>query len=79
MAQRGEKSLWIIIISRLRSHYKIFFKEKTTLESLTQQLAVKQNEEGKFSHAMMDFNMSGDSDGLWKFSYLFQYCAQVSV
>lgn len=30
---------------------------KTTLESLTQQLAVKQNEEGKFSHAMMDFNM----------------------
>ncbi|KAM9673098.1 transcription factor SOX-5 isoform 1-T1 [Trichechus inunguis] len=38
-------------------------KEKTALESLTQQLAVKQNEEGKFSHAMMDFNMSGDSDG----------------
>uniref|UniRef100_A0A2K6N4I7 SRY-box transcription factor 5 n=1 Tax=Rhinopithecus bieti TaxID=61621 RepID=A0A2K6N4I7_RHIBE len=38
-------------------------KEKTTLESLTQQLAVKQNEEGKFSHAMMDFNLSGDSDG----------------
>lgn len=42
-----------------------FLKEKTTLESLTQQLAVKQNEEGKFSHGMMDFNMSGDSDGLW--------------
>uniref|UniRef100_A0A6I8PE42 SRY-box transcription factor 5 n=1 Tax=Ornithorhynchus anatinus TaxID=9258 RepID=A0A6I8PE42_ORNAN len=38
-------------------------KDKTTLESLTQQLAVKQNEEGKFSHSMMDFNMSGDSDG----------------
>ncbi|XP_052575088.1 transcription factor SOX-5 isoform X5 [Peromyscus californicus insignis] len=38
-------------------------KEKTTLESLTQQLAVKPNEEGKFSHGMMDFNMSGDSDG----------------
>ncbi|KAM5263735.1 transcription factor SOX-5 isoform 3-T3 [Ctenodactylus gundi] len=38
-------------------------KEKTTLESLTQQLAVKQNEEGKFSHTVMDFNMSGDSDG----------------
>ncbi|KAM4820453.1 transcription factor SOX-5 isoform 6-T7 [Thomomys bottae] len=38
-------------------------KEKTTLESLTQQLAVKQNEEGKFSHTIMDFNMSGDSDG----------------
>lgn len=42
-----------------------FLKEKTTLESLTQQLAVKQNEEGKFSHGMMDFNLSGDSDGLW--------------
>lgn len=41
-----------------------FLKEKTTLESLTQQLAVKQNEEGKFSHGMMDFNLSGDSDGL---------------
>ncbi|XP_048191187.1 transcription factor SOX-5 isoform X3 [Perognathus longimembris pacificus] len=38
-------------------------KEKTTLESLTQQLAAKQNEEGKFSHTIMDFNMSGDSDG----------------
>ncbi|XP_030397359.1 transcription factor SOX-5 isoform X4 [Gopherus evgoodei] len=38
-------------------------QDKTTLESLTQQLAVKQNEDGKFSHAMMDFNMSGDSDG----------------
>ncbi|XP_038011030.1 transcription factor SOX-5 isoform X6 [Motacilla alba alba] len=38
-------------------------KDKTTLETLTQQLAVKQNEDGKFSHAMMDFNMSGDSDG----------------
>ncbi|XP_070803084.1 transcription factor SOX-5 [Pituophis catenifer annectens] len=38
-------------------------KDKTTLENLTQQLAVKQNEDGKFSHAMIDFNMSGDSDG----------------
>ncbi|XP_069867888.1 transcription factor SOX-5 isoform X8 [Dipodomys merriami] len=38
-------------------------KEKTTLESLTQQLAAKQSEEGKFSHTIMDFNMSGDSDG----------------
>ncbi|XP_063251306.1 transcription factor SOX-5 isoform X7 [Prinia subflava] len=38
-------------------------KDKTTLETLTQQLAVKQGEDGKFSHAMMDFNMSGDSDG----------------
>lgn len=38
-------------------------KDKTTLESLSQQLAGKQNEDGKFSHAMMDFNLSGDSDG----------------
>ncbi|XP_067162264.1 transcription factor SOX-5 isoform X2 [Apteryx mantelli] len=38
-------------------------QDKTTLETLTQQLAVKQTEDGKFSHAMMDFNMSGDSDG----------------
>uniref|UniRef100_A0A803VCV9 SRY-box transcription factor 5 n=1 Tax=Ficedula albicollis TaxID=59894 RepID=A0A803VCV9_FICAL len=38
-------------------------KDKTTLETLTQQLAVKQSEDGKFSHAMIDFNMSGDSDG----------------
>nr|XP_014341762.1 PREDICTED: transcription factor SOX-5 isoform X2 [Latimeria chalumnae]XP_014341763.1 PREDICTED: transcription factor SOX-5 isoform X2 [Latimeria chalumnae] len=38
-------------------------KEKAALESLSQQLAVKQAEDGKFTHAMMDFNMSGDSDG----------------
>ncbi|XP_059118621.1 transcription factor SOX-5-like [Peromyscus eremicus] len=38
-------------------------KKKTTLESLTQQLAVKPNEERKFIHGTMDFNMSGDSDG----------------
>ncbi|KAM4676785.1 transcription factor SOX-5 isoform 6-T6 [Discoglossus pictus] len=38
-------------------------KDKTSLESLTQQLGVKQNDDGKFSHAMMDFNLSGDSDG----------------
>ncbi|KAL4612684.1 transcription factor SOX-5 isoform X1 [Arapaima gigas] len=36
-------------------------KEKAALENLTQQL--KQSEEGKFSHAMMDLNISGDSDG----------------
>lgn len=54
-----ELSLYIYIFLSF-----LFFQEKTTLESLTQQLAVKQNEEGKFSHAMMDFNMSGDSDGL---------------
>ncbi|KAJ1164856.1 hypothetical protein NDU88_005289 [Pleurodeles waltl] len=38
-------------------------KDKTTLESLSQQLQAKQNEDGKFSHTMMDFNLSGDSDG----------------
>ncbi|MEE6477435.1 hypothetical protein FKM82_011509 [Ascaphus truei] len=38
-------------------------KDKAALESLTQQLAVKQNDDGKFNHAMMDFNLSGDSDG----------------
>ncbi|XP_041113366.1 transcription factor SOX-5-like isoform X3 [Polyodon spathula] len=38
-------------------------EKKAALESLTQQLAVKQTEDGKFNHAMMEFNMSGDSDG----------------
>ncbi|KAM8974417.1 transcription factor SOX-5 [Pelodytes ibericus] len=38
-------------------------KDKVSLESLSQQLGVKQNDEGKFSHSMMDFNLSGDSDG----------------
>ncbi|KAE8613031.1 hypothetical protein XENTR_v10007538 [Xenopus tropicalis] len=37
-------------------------KDKSSLESLTQQLTGKPNED-KFSHAMMDFNLSGDSDG----------------
>ncbi|XP_053544019.1 transcription factor SOX-5 isoform X4 [Ictalurus punctatus] len=36
-------------------------KEKAALESLSQQM--KQSEENKFTHAMMDFGMSGDSDG----------------
>ncbi|KAG8438550.1 hypothetical protein GDO86_004931 [Hymenochirus boettgeri] len=36
--------------------------DKSCLESLTQQLAVKSNDDSKFSH-MMDFNLSGDSDG----------------
>ncbi|KAL7882419.1 hypothetical protein SRHO_G00000770 [Serrasalmus rhombeus] len=36
-------------------------KDKAALESLSQQL--KQSEESKFTHAMMDFGMSGDSDG----------------
>ncbi|XP_072565692.1 transcription factor SOX-5 isoform X2 [Paramormyrops kingsleyae] len=36
-------------------------KEKGNLENLSQQL--KQSEENKFSHAVMDFNISGDSDG----------------
>ncbi|KAM6986221.1 transcription factor SOX-5 isoform 2-T2 [Aplochiton taeniatus] len=36
-------------------------KEKAALESLSHQL--KQQSEDKFNHAMMDFTMSGDSDG----------------
>ncbi|XP_026219434.1 transcription factor SOX-5 isoform X6 [Anabas testudineus] len=36
-------------------------KDKAALESLSQQL--KQQSEDKFSHAMLDFTMSGDSDG----------------
>uniref|UniRef100_A0A3Q2FCT4 SRY-box transcription factor 5 n=1 Tax=Cyprinodon variegatus TaxID=28743 RepID=A0A3Q2FCT4_CYPVA len=36
-------------------------KEKAALESLSQQL--KQQADDKFSHAMLDFTMSGDSDG----------------
>uniref|UniRef100_A0A8C2HI04 SRY-box transcription factor 5 n=1 Tax=Cyprinus carpio TaxID=7962 RepID=A0A8C2HI04_CYPCA len=35
--------------------------DKAALESLSQQL--KQSEESKFTHAMMDFGISGDSDG----------------
>ncbi|XP_030070424.1 transcription factor SOX-5 isoform X1 [Microcaecilia unicolor] len=38
-------------------------KDKTALEHLTQQLVVKQNDDGKFNHAIVDFNLSGDSDG----------------
>nr|XP_020457040.1 transcription factor SOX-5 isoform X3 [Monopterus albus] len=36
-------------------------KDKAALESLSQQL--KQQSEDKFGHAMLDFTMSGDSDG----------------
>ncbi|XP_040201357.1 transcription factor SOX-5 isoform X2 [Rana temporaria] len=38
-------------------------KDKQSLDCLSQQMAVKQNDDGKFSHSMMDFNLSGDSDG----------------
>lgn len=38
--------------------YVVRLQEKAALESLSQQL--KQSEESKFTHAMMDF---GDSDG----------------
>ncbi|KAM5172843.1 transcription factor SOX-5 isoform 2-T2 [Mantella aurantiaca] len=38
-------------------------KDKQSLDCLSQQMAVKQNDDGKFSHTMMDFNLSGDSDG----------------
>jgi len=36
-------------------------QDKAALESLSQHL--KQSEESKFTHAMMDFGISGDSDG----------------
>ncbi|NWY42860.1 SOX5 factor, partial [Sylvia atricapilla] len=54
----GRGTLNLFAVSRLQLDL-----DKTTLETLTQQLAVKQSEDGKFSHTMMDFNMSGDSDG----------------
>ncbi|KAM9312907.1 transcription factor SOX-5 isoform 2-T2 [Gastrophryne carolinensis] len=38
-------------------------KDKASLDCLSQQMSSKQNDDGKFSHAMMDFNLSGDSDG----------------
>ncbi|XP_063785439.1 transcription factor SOX-5 isoform X2 [Pseudophryne corroboree] len=38
-------------------------KEKASLDCLSQQLAAKQGDDGKFGHTMMDFNLSGDSDG----------------
>lgn len=52
-------------------------QDKTTLETLTQQLAVKQSEDGKFSHAIMDFNMSGDSDGQYGLSLFQGLCVHV--
>lgn len=36
-------------------------QDRAALESMSQQL--KQSEESKFTHAMMDFGISGDSDG----------------
>ncbi|XP_061523644.1 transcription factor SOX-5 isoform X6 [Phycodurus eques] len=44
-----------------RSDKALFAQDKAALESLSQQL--KQQAEDKFSHAMLDFTMSGDSDG----------------
>lgn len=41
--------------------YVVCLQEKAALESLSQQL--KQSDESKFTHAMMDFGISGDSDG----------------
>ncbi|KAM4747801.1 transcription factor SOX-5 [Rhinophrynus dorsalis] len=38
-------------------------KDKASLESLSQQLVGKPSDDGKFSHSVMDFNLSGDSDG----------------
>ncbi|XP_069765179.1 transcription factor SOX-5 isoform X2 [Narcine bancroftii] len=37
--------------------------EKTSLENLAQHLSEKRPEDGKFGHGMVDFNMSGESDG----------------
>uniref|UniRef100_A0A4W5LEU7 SRY-box transcription factor 5 n=1 Tax=Hucho hucho TaxID=62062 RepID=A0A4W5LEU7_9TELE len=38
-------------------------KDKAALESLSHQLKQQSEDREKFSHAMMDFTMSGDSDG----------------
>ncbi|XP_056410642.1 transcription factor SOX-5-like isoform X1 [Hyla sarda] len=38
-------------------------KDKASLDCLSQQLAARQNDDGKLGHTMMDFNLSGDSDG----------------
>ncbi|XP_075711760.1 transcription factor SOX-5 isoform X1 [Rhinoderma darwinii] len=38
-------------------------KDKASLDCLSQQLAVRQSDDGKHNHTMMDFNLSGDSDG----------------
>ncbi|XP_040293497.1 transcription factor SOX-5 isoform X2 [Bufo bufo] len=38
-------------------------KDKSSLECLSQQLSVRQSDDGKLGHTMMDFNLSGDSDG----------------
>lgn len=38
-------------------------KDKASLDCLSQQLAVRQGDDGKLGHTMMDFNLSGDSDG----------------
>ncbi|GCC33614.1 hypothetical protein chiPu_0012084 [Chiloscyllium punctatum] len=37
--------------------------EKTSLENLTQHLTEKRPEDGKFGHAMVDFNVGGEADG----------------
>ncbi|XP_072922170.1 transcription factor SOX-5 isoform X1 [Hemitrygon akajei] len=37
--------------------------EKTSMENLAQHLSEKRPEDGKFGHAMVDFNMGGESDG----------------
>lgn len=42
--------------------YIVCVQDKAALESLSQQLK-QQSEESKFTHAMMDFGISGDSDG----------------
>lgn len=51
----------IIYIRLLTVSHFFVAQDKAALESLSQQL--KQQAEDKFSHAMLDFTMSGDSDG----------------
>uniref|UniRef100_A0A8C5MEN9 SRY-box transcription factor 5 n=1 Tax=Leptobrachium leishanense TaxID=445787 RepID=A0A8C5MEN9_9ANUR len=50
------------VVNNLGLHNCRSEKDKASLESLSQQLGVKQNDD-KFSHSMIDFNLSGDSDG----------------
>ncbi|XP_066446871.1 transcription factor SOX-5 isoform X2 [Eleutherodactylus coqui] len=45
------------------ARYAFLFSDKASLDCLSQQLAVRQSDDGKLGHTMMDFNLSGDSDG----------------
>ncbi|XP_032895351.1 transcription factor SOX-5 isoform X5 [Amblyraja radiata] len=45
------------LVSKRRVH------DKTSLENLAQHLSEKRPEDGKFGHAMVDFNLAAESDG----------------